>query len=422
MEILSYDAPATAAALIPPSNLVANGLTATSIQLNWAGSPDTRTGFEIWRSTAPNGTFSLLGSVAGNVTTYTDASLPANSTYFYEVREVVNTTQFSSFSNIAGGSCIQFTVNLSLNSQSTTFSERAPWNDVNTLIDIGYQLPNMMNMNSQPTGINFNVVRPFTSFNDQLGLTTSHNTGVVPDTVMKTFYYNSNGDTAIISFSGLSLTGVYNFGFYAGTNFASTPTVGIYQIGNQTVSLNAFNNTTNMVFINGIKPDSTGTVYITFYCDPATGYAMLNSVTIQGMPSADVIGADSLGTSGVIATALANNGLNGTGAAILSLATAVQPVSTTIQGLNSSLGAYPNPFVDNVTVGFDFKQNVGKFAVVITDAAGRVVRREEFANGLAGRWQQTLNLSNLSRGTYFIQVLGTGITEAVQSFKMVKVR
>jgi large repetitive protein len=312
-------------------------------------------------------------------------------------------------------------VNLSLNSQSTTFSERAPWNDVNTLIDAGYQLPNMMDMNSQRTGINFNVIRNFTSFNDQLGLSTGHNTGVVPDTVMKTFYYNSNGDTAIVSFSGLSLTGVYNIGFYAGTNFSGTPTVSIFKIGNQTVSLNAFNNTTNMVFINGVKPDSTGTVYITFFCDAATGYAMLNSLTIQAMPSPDVIGADSLGTSGIIATALANNGLNGTGAAILGLASAIQPVSTTIQGLNTSLGAYPNPFVDNVTVSMDFKQDVSKFTVVLVDVAGRIVQRNEFDHAPAGRWQQTINLSNLPRGSYFMQVMGV-FGESVKSFKLVKIK
>ena len=279
MQILSYDASVSAAALIAPSNLVVNGLSTTSIQLNWTSSPDTKTGYQIWRSKNPGGSFSLLTTVGDAVTSYTDSSLPANSTYFYEVREAVAGGQFSAFSNIAGGSTVQYTVNLSLNSQYAG-SQRAPWNDLNALITDGFTYPNMMDMNYQPTGINFNVVTPFTSFNDQLGLTTGNNSGVVPDSVMKTFYYNSQGDTTRVLINGLPRNGVFNFGFYAGTNFSNAPTVGVYQIGNQIVSLNAYNNTSNMIFINGIKPDSTGSVLISFYTDATSPYAMWTSLTI----------------------------------------------------------------------------------------------------------------------------------------------
>ncbi len=125
LEIEAYDVPASGVALTPPSNLIANGFSVNSIHLNWTGSSDTRTGFEVWRSTSPVGTFSLLNTVGANVTAYTDSSLPANSTYFYEVREAVSGGQFSAYSNIAGGSTVAFTVNLSLNSVST-FAQRAP--------------------------------------------------------------------------------------------------------------------------------------------------------------------------------------------------------------------------------------------------------------------------------------------------------
>ncbi|HEX9512010.1 MAG TPA: PA14 domain-containing protein [Puia sp.] len=420
MQILSYDAPASVAALIPPSGLVANGFSGTSIQLNWVGSADTRTGFEIWRSTNPGGTFSLLTAVGGSVYTYTDASLPANSTYFYEVREVVAGNQYSAFSNIAGGSTVQYTVNLSLNSQSTG-AQRAPWNDLNTLMTTGFKLPNMMNMNSQPTGINFNLVTPFTSFNSQLGVTTGNNSGVVPDTVMKTFYYNSQGDTARVRIDGLPRTGVFNFGFYAGTSFSNAPTIGMYQIGSQIVSLNAYNNTTNMVFINGIKPDSNGSVLITFYTGATTAYAMWTSLTIQGMPSPDVIAADSAGTAGVIASSVTRNIISVTGANLLDASAVNALDSSASQRLNTRLAAYPNPFVDNVTVKFGFRQNVGRFTLVVTDDAGRIVQKQEFNNAVAGQWQQTLNLGNLTRGVYFIQLVGLP-GEKAQSIKLVKTK
>ncbi len=416
LEIEGYDVP-TGVVLTPPSALIANGFSVNSIHLNWTGSSDTRTGFEVWRSTSPVGTFSLLNTVGANVTAYTDSSLPANSTYFYEVREAVSGGQFSAYSNIAGGSTVAFTVNLSLNSVST-FAQRAPWNDVNTLVSDGFTLPNMMDMNFQTTGINFNVIRNFQGFNGAVGITTGHNTGVVPDTVMSSFYYTEFGDSAVLSINGLSRTTIYNIGFFGGTTYnALTNTV--YQIGNQTTSINALGNTTTIAYIYGIKPDSTGTINMTMHS--TVGYGFLNSITIQGMPSADVIGADSTGMAGTIAASLVNrNGLTGLGASILDPTVAATPeASATGLNLNTSLGAYPNPFVDNVTVSFDVKQNVGKFAVVIVDAGGRIVRKEEFTNVPGGRWQQTMNLSGLPRGMYFVQVLGS---EAVQSFKMVKVR
>jgi hypothetical protein len=423
LQILSYDAPVSVASLIPPSNLAGYGLSASSIQLNWTGSPDAKTGYEIWRSTSPGGTFTLRATVGAAVTSYTDAGLPANSTYFYEVRESVAGGQFSAFSNIAGGSTVQYTVNVSLNSQYAG-SQTAPWNALNTLMPDDFVFPNMIDMNSQPTGINFNVVTNFTSFNDQLGVTTGNNSGVVPDAVMKTFYYNSQGDTARIRIDGLSKTGIFNFGFYAGTVFSNAPVVGVYSIGNKSVSLNAFNNTSNMVFINGIKPDSTGSVLISFWTDNTTPYAMWTSLTIQGMPNPDVIAADSAGTMGVIASRARNQGqITVDGANTLdvnSISGQDLQDSASDANLNKSLAAYPNPFVDNVTVKFDFQQNVGKFTLVITDAAGKVMQKHEFSNVPAGTWQKTLNLSNLTRGVYFIQIYG--LDEKVKSFKLVKMK
>ncbi len=187
------------------------------------------------------------------------------------------------------------------------------------------------------------------------------------------------------------------------------------------VTLNALGNTTTIAYLNGIKPDSTGTITVNF--GSTIGYGFLNSITIQGMPSPDVIGADSTGMAGTIAASLVNrNGLTGLGASILDPTVAATPeASATGQNLNTSLGAYPNPFVGNVTVSYDFPQNVGKFTLMIVDGAGRIVRKEEFTNVAAGRWQQTMNLSGLPRGMYFVQVLGAKGEEA-KSFKMVKVQ
>jgi hypothetical protein len=338
--------------------------------------------------------------------------------YYYEVREVVSGNQYSAFSNIAGGSVVQYTVNISLNSQQTG-SQPAPWNDMNSLISNGFRLANMTDMNAQPTGINFNVVRTFTSFNDQLGVTTGNNSGIVPDAVMKTFYYNSQGDTARIRIDGLSGTGVFNFGFYAGTTFSNAPVVGVYQIGNTIVSLNAFNNTSNMVYINGVKPDSTGSVLITFYTGNTSPYAMWTSLTIQGMPSPDVAPPDTTTSGG--GSGGGNNGPNPT----LPIVRPLNPWmngGTTPDSLSSTtLVAYPNPFTDNLTLKMGLPHDVGQCRMVITDANGKIVRQEEYDNMPAGTWQQSLYLGNLMRGIYYIRIYNSSGDKSA-TFSLMKIK
>jgi len=279
----------------------------------------------------------------------------------------------------------------------------------------------MKDMNFHPTGINFNVINTFTSFNDQLGLSTGNNSGVVPDAVMKTFYYNSQGDTATVSVSGLPKNGIFNFGFYAGTDYPNSPTVSIFQIGSQAVSLNAFNNTSNMIFINGVKPDSTGTVVITFYTDASTPYGMWNSLTIQGMPSPDVVAADSAGTSGTIAAAIHSNAVAGTATAMDAIGATAAADSSDNRPQPAAMNVYPNPFTDNVTVQFELAQPAGKFTLVVVDVSGRIAEKLEFSNAPAGVWQQVLNLGRLPKGMYFVHVFGLA-TEEKQSFRIVKVR
>ncbi|MBS1606367.1 MAG: T9SS type A sorting domain-containing protein, partial [Bacteroidetes bacterium] len=410
MQIIAYDA-STTATLIPPSNLGAIGQN-FAVRLNWVNSSDTRTGLEIWRAKNPYGTFSLLNTVGASVTTYLDATVPANSTYFYKIREVVSGGKYSDFSNIAGGSIVQYTVNVSLNSQPAG-SQPAPWNDINTLLSNGFGLNNLTDMNARRTGINLKVVNSFTSFNDQLGVTTGNNSGVVPDAVMKTFYYNSQGDTARIAITGLSRTQIYNFGFYAGTSYNNAPTVGIYQIGDRTVSLNAYNNTKNMVFVDNVKPDSTGTVNISFYTDISTAYAMWTSLTMQGMPSPDVIAADSAGIAGSIA----NNGGDPSGPVD---STPILRPDTATQTIAGKLVAYPNPFVDNIVVSLGLSKAADKFTLILVDVAGRIMQKREFSGVPTGTWQQTLNLSRLTKGVYLIRVLGLPDGMA-RSFRIVKV-
>jgi pimeloyl-ACP methyl ester carboxylesterase len=390
----------------PPSALSAAGISTTSIGMNWTAPTDNaRTGFEIWRSNAGGDTssYTLYTTVGKNATSFVDSNLATNSTYYYKVRSIDAGTP-SAFSNSAGGSTLLYSLELNMNSVAT-YAEASPWNNINTLLFNGFTLPNMINTHGDSTGINFNVTRNFSGYNT-LGVTNANNMGVVPDTVMKTFYYVNAADTARFTISGLSQTSVYNFVFFGSSTF-NQATNTIYKIGNQTVNLNALNNSTNTVQINGILPDSTGTVLVTIYS--TTGYAYLTALMLQASPAPAAVGG-----SGTGLTARTNNVATGVARAIAT------DDSATVTQLNTSLKVYPNPFTGNVVVKFDFKENVGKFTLVVMDVSGRMVKKFEYANLQSGYWQQTVDLSSLPHGLYFMQVMGIP-NEKYQPFKLIKI-
>jgi len=71
-----------------PSNLVATTLSYNSIKLTWKDNSADETGFEVWRSTSANGTYTTVGTTAAGATTFTDNSVAASTTYYYQLRSI----------------------------------------------------------------------------------------------------------------------------------------------------------------------------------------------------------------------------------------------------------------------------------------------------------------------------------------------
>lgn len=102
------------------------GLTATAngsdIDLSWTENSSNEDGFQIFRSATIDGAFNKIGSVAANVTTYTDTSPTSNVVWFYRVR-AYDGSSVSTFSNIAAayiasGAVLPATAS-AINSEST---------------------------------------------------------------------------------------------------------------------------------------------------------------------------------------------------------------------------------------------------------------------------------------------------------------
>src|SRR5574341_248159 len=58
---------------------------AATLQLTWADNSTNEDGFNIERKTGTTGTYAQIASVGANVTSYTDATVVAGTTYCYRV-------------------------------------------------------------------------------------------------------------------------------------------------------------------------------------------------------------------------------------------------------------------------------------------------------------------------------------------------
>jgi|GEM_PF-672490 len=84
-----------------PDALSATAVSATQIEVAWAYRAGSATGFEVFRSTGPDGAFGKIAEVTAGVTSYRDEGLTAATPYVYKVL-ARNAVGSSAFSNEAG--------------------------------------------------------------------------------------------------------------------------------------------------------------------------------------------------------------------------------------------------------------------------------------------------------------------------------
>lgn len=69
-----------------PTQLVARASSATEIDLEWRDNSGDEHGFEVWRSSGPDGSFGRLIALEASVTAYSNTDLPAGEPFCYRVR------------------------------------------------------------------------------------------------------------------------------------------------------------------------------------------------------------------------------------------------------------------------------------------------------------------------------------------------
>ena len=367
------------------TNLTANPTSKTQVALQWSDNSSDETGFEVRRSTAQNGTYSLVKTVAANTTSYTDQGLSSNTTYYYKVR-AVNAKGTSDYSNVARVSTFQYTVSLNFNWYNP---QAAPWNNTNVNPQQGDQFLNLKDDSGINRGVDVTIVEPFDGENPY-GMNTGNNSGVVPDNVMRSTYWLDFGNSAKLKVSDLDQTKGYNFVFFASRNGAGNRTTE-YTIGNQTVSLNAANNTSQTVQINNVRADGSGEVTIDIALAAGASYGYIGALIIQAYD----LPANARTASGDLASA---------------------SKESLTDGLNGDVVAYPNPFNDQLTIkGFESGEKV---SVEIYGTTGSLVYSSTDHKTEAGKLTLDLATKNLRSGMYMVTVRSAdGRTKVLRTIK-----
>jgi large repetitive protein len=162
-----------------------------------------------------------------------------------------------------------------------------------------------------------------------------------------------------------------------------------------------------------VKPDSTGTIYFQLFNSDG-GRAYLNALTIDGVPSANM----GIAQTPVATQAIKNGQGTGTAASFATFAT----TTTAVFSGPTKVSAFPNPFVDEISLSLQLSRPVARLLVRVTDVSGRVVFGQELHNLPQGASQQQLSIKggNLSSGSYFIELQGLpeGNRKTIQLLKM----
>jgi fibronectin type 3 domain-containing protein/predicted esterase len=157
----------------------------------------------------------------------------------------------------------------------------SPWNSFNRLPTANSSITALVDESGTPTTAAITLVDAWENAND-LGASTGNNSGIYPDNVLKTAYFESSTATKRIRITGLSTVGKkYNLIFFASRGGVTDNRNTTFTVGTQSVTINAAGNISNTVQLTGLSADASGT--IEFNVRKATGsvYAYLNALVIQ---------------------------------------------------------------------------------------------------------------------------------------------
>jgi large repetitive protein len=387
---------------LAPTNLVVVPKSKTSIGLTWNDKSAGEDGFEVYRSDSYSGPYTLAYTTAPNATSFTDQTLQSNKKYYYKVRAKLGPL-FSDYSNTEGTATYSYSVFINFNRADNA---PLPWNNTARVPEQGYEFVNLKSDQNTATGINMVIAKNFSGDNPD-GMNTRNNSGIYPDNVLRSSWWVDKGSTAELRIKSLNRAMRYSFVFLGSRNGTGDRT-SVYTINGKSVSLNASLNTTQTVQLDNVEPDENGEVLLTISMTEWSMFAYLNSMVIHSYQlapkSADSSELpDTAPTSKAVLKQATIRTIADAGVVEKSMLSVVIP-EVEIKGVK----AYPNPFLEEITIAAEFKSAMPNVTVQVVDLMGRVVYRRTYVGVPGGRWSQQINLQGKANmpGVYIVQLLG----------------
>ncbi|MBV9962912.1 MAG: fibronectin type III domain-containing protein, partial [Parafilimonas sp.] len=365
---------------LSPTDLRVTDTKRTSVTLQWQDRAYNETGYEVWRATTSNNQYTLLKSLGANVTSYTDAGLTANTTYYYMVR-AVNGSTYSTYSNAVAATTYSYSVYLNFTDVNQA---PIPWNNLNSIPQNGYTWSNFIDETNMPTSIGMQVTNTWAGLYSA-GMNTGNNSAIFPDNVMIDSYGLFPGQTGTLKVTGLNMSLKYDFTFFASSQAYGDVNVA-YTINGKTVLLNTSLNTNGTVTLYGVVPDINGEVNISVAPGTATSqFGLIGAMIIQGYNE----------STAAIPT------LSQSGSAIQTAKKSTLPtINNTIE-----VTAYPNPFRSafNLSVNSEIADDI---IVQLFDISGKQVYQNKFSIAMAGNNTVKIEMNNtLPKGVYVAKII-----------------
>lgn len=350
-----------------PGKLIAEPIDRTSVQLTWTDrswNENSTDGFQLQYATDSVFTQNVKTvSISGNTTAHKLSGLSAHKRYWFRIRAKAGST-YSEYSNIAVAVTPEFMVYVNFN--YSVPNGPTPWNNLQASPAAEQTITGLRNQSGTSSGMNLTIERPFNGeFN--AGMSTSNNSGVVPDRVLQSNFWLDKTQISQIKLSKLNKSRRYRIGFFGSSgplgwfkgNYTAT-----YSIGNRTVYLNSWMNTTGIVWIGDILPDAGANIIIRFSTTSNAMYGFNGGMIIQAY--SDSPGGTMPNEAETTEEALAYD-------------VPVTPDSTFTEPV-----IYPNPFSDHFNIQLHNPVHNSSVQADMFDMNGRLLLRRTFNNVPAG--------------------------------------
>lgn len=410
--IREYDA---ATPIIRPADLIVETLRATDrVKLYWSDRSNNETGFQIYKATAPNGTYTLAQTTAANANSATVTGLNANTRYYFKIRSIKSGAN-SGYSNTATAVMAKSIALLNFNVFSTE-NEAAPWNNTDGPSIVGASTNNLQNTDYLNSGFGMTITKEFNG----RGFFGPDVAGLLPANVMVSNYWTDAGQTSQVKFTNLDLSKKYRLSIFS-SNLNISNSIATYTANGKTVMVNSYYNDSKIVALDMLVPNENGEIYVDARTYTGSGYSYTNAMILEYFD-------DSMAEQPFVNTIypvmpenddqIKTHTLPGLNAE--AVAKSATPSVSKIEDKVVAIAVSPNPFIDRINVSF-YQDKAANIAVELYDINGRLVFKQNGLKATAGNNNLSIQMNGrtLVVGKYFLSLLVDGKKQ--KAIKLIKV-